>query len=313
MLFTTIQFAFNKADPMRMRRVILLVSVALSLGSVAGMSQTNALPPLAPKAPLTARFEHLAFNVADPQAVVRWYTTHMGMTVVRADGPPAHLTFITDSSRNVMLEFQHHATNPLFDPSSLHHMTLHLAFNTPDIVNTQKRLLAAGATVAESLKTSAAGDQIVTLRDPWGLPLQLVQRKIPMLSRTGQYLEHVAINTEDSRTRAKWYSENLGFTVIQDGAAPAYAVFTADAGKRLMFELFQFKQYPVQDFRAIHPGSLHVGIMVDDIDTARDLLTRAGATVVELHHSAQGDSFLVMRDPWGFPLHVLKRVKPILK
>ncbi|MSU47823.1 MAG: hypothetical protein EXS37_01805 [Opitutus sp.] len=90
-------------------------------------------------------------------------------------------------------------------------------------------------------------------------------------------------------------------------------MFIADAGPQLVFTLCQNTQYPVQDFRAIHPGSLHVGMMVAEVDAAKELLTKAGGTLIELHHSPQGDAFLVMRDPWGFPLHLLKRVKPLLK
>ena len=298
---------------MRTPRALRCVLVAVTLGSVASRAQTTPLPQVAPKVPLAARIEHVAFNVADPRAVVRWYTTHLGMTVVRADPPPAHLTFITDASRQVMLEFQHHVTNPLLNPSSLHPRALHLTFNTPDIVLTQKLLLAAGATLVESLSTADSGDQMVMLRDPWGLALQLVQRKQPLLSRLGQYLEQVAINTEDPRARAKWYAENLGFKVIRAGTAPAEVVLAADAGKHLVFALHRLPQYPVQDFRSIHPGSLHVALMVANIDAASDLLSKAGATIVELHHTRPGDAILVMRDPWGFPLHVLKRVTPMLK
>jgi hypothetical protein len=36
--------------------------------------------------------------------------------------------------------------------------------------------------VVEDLITSPAGDQFVMLRDPWGIPLQLVKRAQPMLA-----------------------------------------------------------------------------------------------------------------------------------
>ena len=298
---------------MKIKRLFVFVSLFVTLGTLTGMSQTEELPQSASVTPLTARFEHLAFNVSDPQAIVRWYTKYLGMKVVRADGPPAYLSFIADSGMNMMLEFQCQGKNPLFDPSSIHHMALHIAFNTPDIVQTQKSLLAAGATLADSMRTIGSGDRVVTLRDPWGFALQFVQRATPMLSRKGQYLEHIAINTEDSRIRAKWYSENLGFTVIRDGTAPQYAIFTSDAGKNLMLELYQFTQYPVQDFRTINPFSVHFGIMTSDVAKAQSHLMKAGATMVEMHNTSQGDSVLVMRDPWGFPLHLLKRVNPMLK
>jgi len=35
--------------------------------------------------------------------------------------------------------------------------------------------------------------------------------------------------------------------------------------------------------------------------------------MVEMHNTSQGDSVLVLRDPWRLPLHLLKRVNPMLK
>lgn len=85
----------------------MFVSLFVALGTLTGMSQTEQLPQSASATPLAARFELLAFNVPDPQAVVRWYTKYLGLKIVRADGPPAYLSCIADLGMNVMLEFQH--------------------------------------------------------------------------------------------------------------------------------------------------------------------------------------------------------------
>jgi uncharacterized glyoxalase superfamily protein PhnB len=45
------------------------------------------------------------------------------------------------------------------------------------------KLVKAGATVAKPLSGSDTGDSVVTLRDPWGLPIQLVKRAKPLLTR----------------------------------------------------------------------------------------------------------------------------------
>ena len=42
--------------------------------------------------------------------------------------------------------------------------------------------MAAGAKIAEDYFTNPAGDELVMLRDPWGVGLQLVKRAVPMLS-----------------------------------------------------------------------------------------------------------------------------------
>ena len=287
--------------------------LSATLGTLAGMSQTKELPQSASIAPLTARFEHLAFNVSDPQAIVRWYTRYLGMKVVRADGPPAYLTFIADSGMNVMLEFQHQAKNPVFEPSSIHHMAMHLAFITPNIIQSQQALLRAEATIAESLKVLTSGDRVVTLRDPWGFALQLVERVIPMLHRQGTYPEHLAINMADSRARSMWYRDNFGFVAICDATVGPFTIFSSDAGKHLMFELYHFPQYPIVDFQKLNPFSMHVAFATNNVAGARDGLTKGGASFIEFHNTAQGDSVLVLRDPWGMPIHIVKRVKPMLQ
>ena len=44
------------------------------------------------------------------------------------------------------------------------------------------RLVTAGAKLVDDLFFNAVGDQLVMLRDPWGVPLQLVKRTTPMLA-----------------------------------------------------------------------------------------------------------------------------------
>ena len=57
---------------------------------------------------------------------------------------------------------------------------MHLAFVSTDPAGDRDRLLAAGAAYVEEVHLPNGG-YIVTLRDPWGLPLQLVKRGTPML------------------------------------------------------------------------------------------------------------------------------------
>ena len=62
-------------------------------------------------------------------------------------------------------------------------MVLHVAFYSDDPRADRDRLLAAGATIAEDHVVMASGDEMLILRDPWNLPLQLVKRVQPMLDR----------------------------------------------------------------------------------------------------------------------------------
>ena len=60
-------------------------------------------------------------------------------------------------------------------------LILHLAFRCEDIPATLERLVQAGATVESPLQTIPNGDRLAMLRDPWGVPIQLAQRLIPMI------------------------------------------------------------------------------------------------------------------------------------
>jgi uncharacterized glyoxalase superfamily protein PhnB len=58
---------------------------------------------------------------------------------------------------------------------------LHLAFLSADLTADVKRLVAAGASIVADVHTLPSGDTFAMLRDPWGLPLQLVKRLTPMI------------------------------------------------------------------------------------------------------------------------------------
>ena len=52
-----------------------------------------------------------------------------------------------------------------------------LAFWADDVPGTRARPLAAGATSVGEVVTTGEGDEVAMLRDPWGLPVQLVRRE----------------------------------------------------------------------------------------------------------------------------------------
>lgn len=58
---------------------------------------------------------------------------------------------------------------------------LHFAFFASDVRAAEEKLLAAGATVHAGHTKTPTGDEMSMLRDPWGLPLQLMKRAEPML------------------------------------------------------------------------------------------------------------------------------------
>lgn len=46
------------------------------------------------------------------------------------------------------------------------------------------RLVKAGATAEGDVQETESGDVVAMVRDPWGIAVQLVRRKTPMIGRT---------------------------------------------------------------------------------------------------------------------------------
>ncbi len=128
------------------------------------------------------RLEHVAFLVANPPAMARWYEENLGMTVVkRSEEGPGFARFLADAAGETVLETYASETVAVPDYASLDPALLHVAFATTEIEPVRARLLAAGATAVGEITQNAAGDRFAMLRDPWGLALQLAQRVRPLV------------------------------------------------------------------------------------------------------------------------------------
>jgi catechol 2,3-dioxygenase-like lactoylglutathione lyase family enzyme len=260
------------------------------------------------------RPEHIAFNVKDPAAVAKWYTGHLGMKIIRKSPPPANTHFIADSAANMMLELYNNPSVPVPDYASWSHMSLHLAFMVDDVKAIRDSLLLAGATLVEDVTTTPIGDQVLMMRDPWGLSIQFVKRVAPLLKPTGLRFEHLALNVPDPQSMTNWYFENMGMKVIRKGTPPTYTNFIADAGSNMMMEVFHNAAFPMLDLSKVPHLALHFAFTLDDVRSQRTNLIGAGATLAEeLRETNSGDQVLVLRDPWGLAIQFIKRGEPMLK
>jgi glyoxylase I family protein len=131
--------------------------------------------------PAGIRPEHLALNVSDPVRMTQWYVDNLGMKVMRKGTPPTYTTFIADGGNHMMMELFHNAAYRMLDLPSIHHLSFHFAFTVGDVRAIRDKLIAAGAKLVEDIRVSGSGDQILMLRDPWGVPIQFIMRAEPML------------------------------------------------------------------------------------------------------------------------------------
>jgi len=122
--------------------------------------------------------EHFALQVPEPVAMADWYVKHLGCTVVRSGGAPAHGRFL--SMGGVLFEIYRNPVVAVPDYAAVDVLQLHLAFSSADLAADRDRLVKAGARVIDDVNTTPAGDQIMMLRDPWNVPLQFVKRAVPM-------------------------------------------------------------------------------------------------------------------------------------
>jgi len=159
----------------RMSRIlsiaILLLTGLLTAGCSSFIKQTGNI----------SRFEHIAINVEDPIAVADWYCKNLGMKVKFEGDPPNNTRFISDSYGRMMFELYGNADADRLDFDSMDMVTLHIAFTVDDVKGTCDRLIEAGARMDKEITVTDSGDEIATLRDPWGLPIQFVKRAKKMI------------------------------------------------------------------------------------------------------------------------------------
>lgn len=127
-------------------------------------------------------------------------------------------------------------------------------------------------------------------------------------------IEHLALNVEDPVAMAKWYCENLGFTILKGMNISPFAHFIADASKNMLLEIFLLPDKKVPDYRSLNPAIMHLGFSVEDIATLYEKLVSNDATIVdEISVAKSGDKIAMLRDPWGLPIQLIKRAKPIIE
>ena len=126
------------------------------------------------------KIEHLALNVEDPNAAGRWYVEHLGFTVKRRLVEPPYTHFLADDSGTVMIEL-YRQDAPVLDHRNIHVLSLHLAIVSTDVQADADRLVKAGGKLDGEILNFPNGDCFAMVRDPWGVTLQIVSRKEPML------------------------------------------------------------------------------------------------------------------------------------
>jgi len=135
----------------------------------------------------------------------------------------------------------------------------------------------------------------------------------PTCRDNGVRFEHVALNVAEPAAMAQWYVDHLGMKILRQGAPPVNVRFLADGAGNMMLELYTNPPDAIPDYASMAPLLLHIAFMVDDVETVRTELIRAGATPVGgVEVTPAGDTIAMLRDPWGLAIQFIRRTEPML-
>jgi glyoxylase I family protein len=127
-------------------------------------------------------------------------------------------------------------------------------------------------------------------------------------------IEHIGLQVKDPAAMADWYIANLGFACRRSADSPVPVRFIADDSGRVMLEIYRNPMVALPDYAAADPLILHLAYVCDDVRGTLDRLVAAGATVLSAPQTApNGDELAILRDPWGVPIQLARRAKPMVE
>jgi glyoxylase I family protein len=124
--------------------------------------------------------------------------------------------------------------------------------------------------------------------------------------------EHFALNVLDAKALAGWYVNHCRMKIVRGSDTAPFAHFLADRSGRMVMEVYSNPAAPLTDLRDRDPLYFHVAFTVDDPAAARTHLEQQGAVYVSEVRLDDGSLLIMLRDPWGIPLQLCKRVKPLV-
>jgi catechol 2,3-dioxygenase-like lactoylglutathione lyase family enzyme len=125
-------------------------------------------------------------------------------------------------------------------------------------------------------------------------------------------IEHMAINVADPMAMADWYEKNLGLVVVKKMTEPPFMIFLADDSGKVMIEIYRNTKASNLDFPSLDPLQLHLAFVSTDPGADADRLKAAGASAVLDDTLPDGSRLVMLRDPWGLALQLVKRAKHLL-
>ena len=80
----------------------------------------------------------------------------------------------------------------------------------------------------------------------------------------------------------------------------------------MVMEIYTNPDAPLTDLTDKDPLYFHFALTVDDPEKTRQDLEQQGAVYVSEVRLDDGSLLIMLRDPWGIPLQLCKRAKPLV-
>ncbi|MGF1494804.1 MAG: VOC family protein [Microcoleaceae cyanobacterium] len=123
-------------------------------------------------------------------------------------------------------------------------------------------------------------------------------------------IHHVAIICSDYEKSKAFYTEALGFSIIQETFRAARNSYKLDlrVGAHDQIELFSFPDPPQRPNRPEACGLRHLSFAVESLETSVDHLQTNGIEVEPIRvDELTGKRFTFFKDPDGLPLEVYEQ------
>ncbi len=298
---------------MKIPNFVLAIIVGLLPSATHANNEKQGLPDL--------KFEHLRINVPNKEDTARWYVDHVGLEIISTERKD--MIYVADKDRYFMFEFTSipNIRNKYFD---VHLDALHVAFEGQKSIESVAESMLAHNGVQEGITyRNEIGDYVINVRDLNGFVAQLIHRVNPFYSKpvkSNIRFEHLAFNTPDQKTSALWFIEFMELEIpwskdidVKQHQFRNYRVpYVGDASRSMSFELFGKSEVDTT-FAKMKHEECHIAFASIDPEKAAKQMIYGGAKMIgELRKDSNGDEFVDLVDPYGFPIRLIKRITPIL-
>ena len=124
--------------------------------------------------------------------------------------------------------------------------------------------------------------------------------------------EHFALNVPKPVEMGQWYIDNCEMKLVKSKEEYPFTRFLADKSGQIVLEIYSNTSQRIPEYNKQHPLEFHFALKVDNPVEAKNKLIEAGAKVEEEIKLDDGSHLIMLRDPFGIPLQLVKRGKPLV-